>query len=88
MENRTYLGDSSDHVSDDGLESGDRASLFLSTKPHFNIQVIALSFLRILLHLFHFYGHMLEALGNLSFGSFYCYLSCLRSQLNYDHGSK
>ena len=62
----TYLGDASDHVFDERFKGIDRASLLVTTEPHSDADVCALSFLVILFYFLEFYGEMREVLCDLS----------------------
>ena len=77
-----YLGNTCDHVSDEGLESSHRASLLVSSEPHLNIDPQSASLLCVLLHDGDFDWHVREVLGNSALFAFNSDFSTLHSDLN------
>ena len=77
MKSSSYLGHSSDHVTDDGLEGGDRAALLERTEPHLDVEEESLSLSLGLLLDLHFDGHVTEVLGYLSLWSLHYYAASL-----------
>ena len=79
----TYLGDSGNHVADEGLEGGDRAALLGTAEPHLDVEVEPLSGSGGLLLDLHLHGHVGEVLGDLALGALDLHSSCLHCHSHY-----
>ena len=64
-----YESDSSNHVTEEGLEGGEWASLFPGAKPHLKVEVLTLLFSCVEFNETEFNGDVSEILSNFSSGA-------------------